>query len=104
MLNVIACCILPFLLICFQFNLKLFLICFYFSGDLSLAVLIKFVLNKKKVLAEKQTTSRATSMIFSSVQNKSYLPFLNFGIFVGMFLNFGYFLASCFYKKDSYKK
>ena len=31
----------------FHFGLKL-LICFYFSGDLSLTVLIKCVLNKKK--------------------------------------------------------
>ena len=32
----------------FHFSLKLFLICSYFSGDLSLTVLIKCVLNKKK--------------------------------------------------------
>ena len=32
----------------FHFGLKLFLICFYFSDDLSLTVLIKCVLNKKK--------------------------------------------------------
>ena len=32
----------------FHFNPKLFLICSYFSGDLSLTVLIKCVLNKKK--------------------------------------------------------
>ena len=32
----------------FHFSLKLFLICFYISGDLSLIVLIKYVLNKKK--------------------------------------------------------
>ena len=31
-----------------HFSLKLFLICSYFSGDLSLTVLIKCVLNKKK--------------------------------------------------------
>ena len=34
----------------FHFNLKLFLICSYFSGDLSLTVLIKCVLNKKKCI------------------------------------------------------
>ena len=34
----------------FHFSLKLFLICFYFSGDLSLTVLIKCVLNKKSVV------------------------------------------------------
>ena len=33
----------------YHFSLKLFLICSYFSGDLSLTVLIKCVLNKKKV-------------------------------------------------------
>ena len=33
----------------FHFSLKMFLICSYFSGDLSLTVLIKCVLNKKKV-------------------------------------------------------
>ena len=33
----------------FHFSLKLFLICSYFSGDLSLTVLIKCVLYKKKV-------------------------------------------------------
>ena len=33
----------------FHFSLKLFLICSYFSGDSSLTVLIKCVLNKKKV-------------------------------------------------------
>ena len=32
----------------FHFNLKLFLICSYFSGDLSLTVLIKCVINFKK--------------------------------------------------------
>ena len=32
----------------FHFSLKLFLICSYFSGDSSLTVLIKCVLNKKK--------------------------------------------------------
>ena len=32
----------------FHFSLKLFLICSYFSGDLSLTVLIKCVLNFKK--------------------------------------------------------
>ena len=32
-----------------HFSLKLFLICSYFSGDLSLTVLIKCALNKKKV-------------------------------------------------------
>ena len=37
-----------FLFFDFHFSLKLFLICSYFSGDLSLTVLIKCVLNKKK--------------------------------------------------------
>ena len=32
----------------FHFSLKLFLICSYFSGDLSLTVLIKCVINYKK--------------------------------------------------------
>ena len=32
----------------FHFSLKLFLICSYFSGDLSLTVLIKCVLNEEK--------------------------------------------------------
>ena len=34
----------------FHFSLRLFLICSYFSGDLSLTVLIKCVLNKKKCI------------------------------------------------------
>ena len=37
-----------FLFLNFHFSLKLFLICSYFSGDLSLTVLIKCVLNKEK--------------------------------------------------------
>ena len=38
-----------FLFFYFHFSLKLFLICFYFSGDLSLTALIKCVLKLKNV-------------------------------------------------------
>ena len=37
----------------FHFSLNLFLICSYFLGDLSLTVLIKCVLNKKKCICYK---------------------------------------------------
>ena len=40
----------------FHFSLKLFLICSYFSGDLSLTVLIKCVLNKKKSVLRQENT------------------------------------------------
>ena len=48
----------------FHFSLKLFLICSYFSGDLSLTVLIKCVLNKKKsvIEAKNQSTSRSETI------------------------------------------
>ena len=38
----------------FHFSLKLFLICSYFSSDLSLTVLIKCVLNKEKSVVNKK--------------------------------------------------
>ena len=44
------------------------------------------------------------SMVLCNIQNNSSSPILNLGMSVlGMFLSFGHFLASCSYKKSSYK-
>ena len=46
----------------FHYSLKLFLICSYFSGNLSLTVLIKCVLNKEKKCT--QVNHKTTSLLF----------------------------------------
>ena len=73
--------ILPFFLFSdflnFHFSLKLFLICSYFSGDLSLTVLIKCVLNFKKSVILMLYTRRIFESFLLSVDNRQVIQAQN---------------------------
>ena len=51
-------------------------------------------------LAEKQIISM---ILYSIIENKSYLPFLSFWYVLSMLLNFGLFSASFSYRRSSYR-